>query len=68
MTEKWTGNMTLKMDEKEDTYSPGTVEVKKYTEVGIALEFTSKEGRGKATIRFSPEYCKTLIKKLIDSV
>ena len=52
---KWTGNITLKMDDKEDTYSPGTIEVEKYSEAGIALTFVSKEGRGKAVIRLSPE-------------
>lgn len=68
MGEKMTGNITLKMDEKEDTYIPGIMKVERYSDAGISLTFTSKEKRGKAIIRFSPEECKILIKKLIDSL
>jgi len=27
---KWSGNITLEMDGKEDTYSPGSIEVDRY--------------------------------------
>ena len=63
---EWSGNITLKMDDREDTYSSGTMEVERYSEPGIALKFSSKEGRAKAVIRLGPEDSKKLIKKLID--
>ena len=66
MGEKWSGNLTLQMDEKVDTYSPGAMEVEWRSEKAVHLTFSSMEGRAKVVIRLSPKDCKTLIKKLTD--
>jgi len=68
LEEIWSGNITLKMEGNEDTFSPGVMEVERYSDAGVALRFTSKDERAKAIIRFSPQECKTLIKKLLDSL
>ncbi|GAH80082.1 unnamed protein product [marine sediment metagenome] len=65
---KWSGNITLKMDGKEDTYSPGSIEVDRYGDEAIALNTTSGDERAKAVIRFSVRECKALIAELIDSL
>ncbi len=65
---KWSGNITLKMDGKEDTYSPGSIEVDRYEEESIALKVTSGDDRAKAVIRFSVQECRALITELIHSL
>jgi len=61
---KWDGNMTLKMDGREDTFGPGSMEVERYEEEAIALKATSRDGRGSAVIRFSRQDGKKLINEL----
>jgi len=61
---KWAGNLTLKMDEKEDTYSPGSIEAERYAEDAIALKLSSSDNRGIVTVRLSKEECKNLINEL----
>mgnify|MGYP001139754334 CR=1 FL=1 len=68
MITTWQGNMTLKMNGKEDTYSPGPIEVKKYAENAIALKFTEKDGRASALVRMSRADCKALITELVESL
>ena len=65
---KRSGNITLEMDGKEDTYSPGSIEVDRYEEQAIALKVSSGDGRAKAVIRFSPQECKALTTELIHSL
>jgi hypothetical protein len=65
---KWHGNLTLKMGDKEDTYSPSTLETERYSESGIAIKSTSLDGRGTAILHMTPSECKELIKALIDSI
>jgi len=65
----WTGNITVKVDGKEDTYSPlGSLEVEKYSEVGFALKIAAGEGRCNVVIRMTRKDCKELIKKFLDVV
>ena len=65
---KWTGDITLEMDGKEDTYSPGSIEVDRYGDEPIALKVTSGDERAKAVIRFSVQECKALTMELIYSL
>ncbi|MBA7572048.1 hypothetical protein ES708_13823 [subsurface metagenome] len=65
---KWSGNITLEMDGKEDTYSPGSIEVDRYEVEAIALKVTSEDERAKAVIRFSAQECRALITELIHSL
>jgi len=65
---KWSGNITLEMDGKEDTYSPGSIEVDRYEVEAIALKVTSGDERAKAVIRFSVQECRALITELIHSL
>ena len=65
---KFTGNITLEMDGKEDTYSPGSMEVDRYDAEAVALKVTSGDGRGKAVIRFSTKECHSLVTELINSL
>jgi len=63
----WSGNITLKMDENEATYSPvGSVEVEKYSEVGFALKIEAGEGRCSVIMRMDREDCKEIIKKFLE--
>ena len=64
----WQGNITLKMDEREDTYSPGSTEVERYGEDAIALKLSGGEGRANVVLRFSKGDCKELIRKLTESL
>jgi hypothetical protein len=64
----WQGNVTLKMDEKEDTYSPGSIEVERYGEDAIALKLSGGEGRASVVLRFTKGDCKALIRKLTESL
>ena len=65
---KWNGNITLEMDGKEDTYSPGSIEIDRYGVESIALKATSGDERAIAVIRFSAQECKALITELIHSL
>ncbi len=65
---KWSGNITLEMDGKEDTYSPGSIEVDRYEVEAISLKATSGDERAKAVIRFSVQECRALITELIHSL
>ena len=60
--------MTLEMDGKEDTYSPGSIELDLYKSGVIALKVTSGDERAKAVMRFTTEECKALITELIHSL
>ena len=60
------GNITVKMDGKEDTYAAGSIEAKRYGKDAISLKFTSGDGRASAEIRFAPQDCKELISKLVN--
>ena len=57
---KWTGNITVRINNEQDTYSPGIVEVERYSEFGVALKFESHGGRVEVVVRMSPEECKKL--------
>ena len=57
--------MTLEMDGKEDTYSPGSIELERYGEKSIGLKATSGDKRAIAVIRFSVQECIGLISELI---
>ena len=65
---KCTGNITLEMDGKEDTYSLGSIEVERYGVESVALKATSGDERGIAVIRSSTQECKSLITELIHSL
>jgi len=65
---KWSGNITLEMDGKEDIYSPGSIEVDRYGDESIALKVTSGDERAKAVIRFSVQERKALTTELIHSL
>lgn len=65
---RWTGNITLKMDEKEDTYASGSTEVERYGDNAIAFKVTAGEGRARAATRFTRRDCKALINELIESL
>lgn len=58
---KWTGNITIKIEDKEATYSPDTIDVERYSDVGISLKFKTLEKRAEVTVRLSPKECKSLI-------
>jgi len=62
---KWTGNLTLKMDNKEDTYSPGTIHIQEYTKGAFSLEFMEPDERAVAKVRMGREEYKELIQKLL---
>lgn len=65
----WQGNVTVKMDEKEDTYSPlGDIEVEQYSDVGFALKIAGGEGRCSVIMRMTKEDCKEMIKKFVEVV
>jgi hypothetical protein len=64
----WTGNITVKMDDSENTFGPGSIEVERYSTEGIALRISSIDDRGSVVIRFSPRDCKELIVKLTQSL
>jgi hypothetical protein len=61
---KWTGNITIKIEDKEDTYPPDAIEVKRYSDAGISLKFKTLGKRAEVTVRISPEECKSLIELL----
>ena len=37
----WTGNMTVKVDEREDTFPAGVIKARRYGQDAISLQFTS---------------------------
>ena len=67
METAWSGNITLRMDEKEDTYGPvGSIEMEKYSEEpeAFALKIAGGGGRCRVIMRMGREDCKELIKKI----
>lgn len=64
----WQGNITLKMDEREDTYSPGSIEVERYGEDAIALKVIGGQERASVVLRFTKVDCKELMRKLTESL
>ena len=64
----WSGNITLKMEEKEATYSLDSIEVKRHAKDALALEITSKGQRAKAIIPLSRQECKRLVAELTQSL
>ena len=64
----WSGNITLKVDEKEDTYLLDSIEVKRYAKDALALEITTKGQRAKAVIPLSRQECKSLVVELTQSL
>lgn len=63
----WHGNMTVKMDDKEDTYSPvGDIEVEQYSDTGFALKIVSGEGRCTVIMRMTKENCREMIRKFVE--
>jgi hypothetical protein len=64
----WSGNVTLRMDEKEATYLLDSIEVKRHAKDALALEITGKEQRAKAVIPLSRQECKSLIAELTQSL
>jgi len=65
---KWTGNITIKVDGKEDTYPPGFINVERYSDKGVALKFKTLGGRAEVTVRMSPEECKSLLELLKEAI
>ncbi|GAI56840.1 unnamed protein product [marine sediment metagenome] len=65
---KWTGNLTLKMDEKEDTYGPGSIQVERYAGEFFKLKLTDVDNRAGATAQFNKDELKTLINELTQSL
>jgi hypothetical protein len=64
----WSGNITLKIDDKEDTYLLDSTEVKRYAKDAVALKITSKEQWIKAVIPLSRQECKRLVDELTQSL
>jgi len=64
----WSGNITLKMDEKEDTYLLDSIEVERYAKDALALKITTKRQRAKAVIPLSRQECKSLVVELTQSL
>lgn len=64
----WSGNITLKMDEKEATYLLDSIEVKRHAKDTLALEITGKDHRAKAVIPLSRQECKSLVVELTQSL
>ena len=64
----WSGNITLKMEEKEATYSLDSIEVKRHAKDALALEITTKGRRAKAVIPLSRQECKSLVEELTHSL
>lgn len=64
----WMGNITIKMDGKEETYSPvGSVTVEKYSEEGAyALKIMGGDGSCSVIMRMGKKDCKEIIKKFTD--
>jgi Arc/MetJ-type ribon-helix-helix transcriptional regulator len=63
----WGGNITVKMDEKEDTYSPvGDIEIEKYSDVGFALKIVGGEGRCSVTMSMTEKDCKEMVQKFVE--
>ena len=64
---KWTGNLTLRMGGKEDTYSPGSIQIKEYKSDPVALEFLSHDEQdGAAIARFNLEEWNNFVKEVLD--
>lgn len=59
------GNLTLKIEKREDTFSLNNIEVVKYGENAVSLTLPSGDGRAMAKVRFSKEDVKDLIIKLL---
>lgn len=68
MKMRWSRNIQLKMDEKEDTYLPDSIEVERYADNSIVLEIISRGQRAKAVISLSRQECKSLLAELIQSL
>ena len=64
----WSGNITLKVDDKEETYLLDSIEVKQYAKDALALEITRKNQRAKAVIPLSRQECKSLVVELTQSL
>lgn len=63
----WMGNISMKMDGKEDTYSPvGSVTVEKYSEDAYALKIVGGDGRCSVIMRMGKKDCKEMIKKFTE--
>ena len=60
----WSGNITLKVDEKEDTYLLDSIDVEKQAENALALKITTKGQRAKVIIPLSRQECKSLVAEL----
>ena len=64
----WSGNITLKVDEKEDTYLLDSIDVEKHAENALALKITTKGQRAKAIIPLSRQECKRIVAELTHSL
>lgn len=64
----WSGNMTLKMDEKEDTYFLNSIDVEKQADNALALKITTKGQRAKVIVPLSRQECKRLVAELTQSL
>jgi hypothetical protein len=69
MKKAWNGNITIKLDQKEDTQnSVGSVEVEKYGEDAYRLDIVGGEGRCRVTMRMTREDCKAMIAKFANAL
>ena len=64
----WSGNITLKGDEKEDTYLLDSIDVEKHAENALALKITTEGQRAKVIIPLSRQECKSLVVELTHSL
>jgi hypothetical protein len=68
MEMKWAGNITIKVEGKEDTYPPDAIDVERYSDEGISLKFKTLGRRAEVTVRLSPEECKSLMELLKEAI
>jgi hypothetical protein len=64
----WSGNMTLKMGGKEESYLLDSIEVKQDTKNTLTLKITGKGEEAKVVIPLSQQECKRLVGELIQSI
>lgn len=66
---KWSGgNITVRIDDKEDTYSPGAMEAEQYSDGAFSLKVTDDQGKYTVVVRMNKEELKELMRELLKTI
>lgn len=66
---KWSsGNITVRIDDKEDTYSLGAMEAEQYSDGAFSLKVTDDQGKYTVVVRMNKEDLIELMRELLKTI